>query len=114
VVLLTAAVGCLGGAVGSSFTIAGPVLSAASPGRHTPPDYAASLHQSTRRCSRRPNLQSGPDGLFLPAVEASPETALLDQLFVSAGRSGLDTRLGNGWRSHWRVASEPRAPSSVS
>ena len=92
----------------------GTSIFATRPGNRLPLQGSCSCEHSARCWSRRAWAHSGPDGFpqFLAASDwAHPGLLLGDvPLTLSEGPLGL----AQCWQFHWRTASAPRAPSSVS
>jgi len=79
---------------------------------HAPADN--SFHQAFQRWSRRLNVQPSLEGFSPPVALAlcRPAAHAPAVLWTHLPRANL--ALAQSWQFHWRAASEPRAPSSVS
>ena len=90
------------------------LVSATEGSDHAPLTDVRSFEQSARLLNRRMGMQTGWGGLLMPAAVSTSMLGELEHasapLTVSADALGL----AKCWQFHWRTASEPRAPSSVS
>jgi hypothetical protein len=83
-------------------------------GKATSNQSAAALAQNLRNASRRAGIQLG-SGDWTPAFDAvSNESARPLKTGFIALESHSVVQFSRPWQFHWRTASEPRAPSSVS
>lgn len=89
-------------------------ISSAGHSKHGQPTTDNALDQAVYRLSRRLNAQLGSDGGYSPAALALSQFAPLQSTDCSAAVPPTNPRLAQVWQFHWRTASEPRAPSSVS
>ena len=81
---------------------------------HGQPTTDNAFDQAVYRLSRRLNAQPGSDGACSPAALAFSQSAPLRSTDCSPAVPPTNPRLAQVWQFHWRTASEPRAPSSVS
>ena len=89
-------------------------VSATEDNGHGPSKDARTSEPSVRVLSRRLGTQTGWGGLLVPVAISAPGVSELEQASAPLAVSTEALGLAKCWQFHWRTASEPRAPSSVS
>jgi hypothetical protein len=87
---------------------------ASAKGQRGRPAVACASVGSARHCSRRFELESGPEGFSTPELADVSFAPPPEPVALLAAVSSCPPELARGWQFKWRAALLPRAPTSAS